>query len=255
VVVLDDGGRLHGLDLGTGATRWRHEARGRVRGPLTAGAVAAVGVGPRLVGLDPATGASAWSARLVAEVEAVHGLGEVILATTQRRSLEAIDAGNGRHRWVHRPVPAPHLAPVPATGLLWMAAAGGRLVGLDPATGGSRAPGAPGLALTGMAGDDDQLVITAAGPAAVVSLDHVGRTRWHVALRQAAPAPALEPGAVHVVDPGGHLTTLESANGALRGRAQLAFDPAGAPVAAAGLVLVTDRSGTVWAHRPPQVLP
>lgn len=251
VVVVDAERRLHGLDLGTGAVVWRHQGRERVRGPVALAGLAVVAAGPRLVGLDPGTGATAWTARLVAEAETVHGVGEVVVATTVRRSLEAVDAANGRHRWVHRPVPAPLLAPEAGAGLVWLAAGGGRLVGLDPATGGSVAPSAPSLALVGMAGDDEQLLVTSAGPARLTALDHVGRTRWQAALDRAAPAPALEPGLAHVVDPGGRLTTFESRAGRVLGEARLAFEPAGAPVVAAGRVLVADRAGTVWAHVPP----
>ena len=51
-----------------------------------------------------------------------------------------------------------------------------------------------------------------------------------------------------MLDAFGRVTSLDLASGEQVGAARLSFEPAGAPVAGGGQLVVTDRSGTVWAH-------
>lgn len=248
VVVVDDSGSLTGLDVGGGTVLWRHVERSGLQGPVPSGRFVAVASEARVEALDPGTGRSVWSAKLISDVESLSSAGEVVMATTRRRSIEVIDARNGRHRWVQRPMPAPRLGPVWATGSLWLVASAGRLVSLDAATGKVVAPHAPGLAVVGLTGDEERAVVSVSGPPRIVALDHLGRVLWETRFPQIVPTPAVDEGVCHVLDAFGRVTSLDLASGEQVGAAMLAFEPAGAPVAGGGQLVVTDRSGTVWAH-------
>lgn len=189
---------------------WPH---GADRAPVAANDVVLVTSGRRLAVLDAGTGHERWQADAVAEVigqpVVVDG---VVGAATVAGAVQAWDLGGGAPVWRAGLKERP--AALVAVGGVLVAAAGRRLVGLDPASGRARWT-------TRLAGDarrllaaDDLVVVTTTGTTEAVEV-RKGRHRW---AQRVAPLTTIEPvwaaEAVWVVH-GGRVVRVDPATGAV----------------------------------------
>lgn len=216
VVATTADGTVHAIGLASGVTRWTARLRELPMKPTSFGGLALVAHEDKVTAFDPHDGTARWTSRFAGVVDTLVAVEGLAVAHTAKRTLEAVESRKGRHRWVVRQVPTPEHGPVAGAGGLWLCAAGGQLVRIDPATGSAHGVRAPGLVLTGIVGTSSAVALTTAGPHQLVSLDAAANVRWVIELPVATLPPALGPDGdlavvgtdrvLRVVDPAGVVT-------------------------------------------------
>lgn len=136
-------GVLVSLDRESGKPVWKKETRL----PLTAGPAAAYGVVAVATGkgevalFSEADGAQKWKVSVGAAVMAAPALGaDMVLVLAADGVIHALSTANGEVRWTYNTAVPPlslhaNAAPLIADGRVYVATSGGKLVGLDLATG------------------------------------------------------------------------------------------------------------------------
>jgi outer membrane protein assembly factor BamB len=247
ILALSDG-VVVAVDPARGAIAWVSPAvtPGRTRlGVDRASGTIAVAGGRSLLRIDPADGTAGRVLGLGAVASTLVVAGDVAFATTEA-GIEGHDLERRRRGWMIRAHIEPDVPPEPSGQGVWLAPPGGRLVLLDPTSGGVRADVSVGASVAGLAGLDDGVIVSAAGPARIARLEGHGSVVWSCRTAAVGHAPVVSGGAVHVVGVDAVLRTIDLATGTELGESMLSHVPAGPPSAAAGQVLVVDRSGTVW---------
>jgi outer membrane protein assembly factor BamB/predicted phosphodiesterase len=283
-------GGVIALDLATGDVRWRTLTDKPIRGGVAAaaGVVVAPQIDGVVRGLEIATGAERWRHALSANVSSEAGAlfappavaGELAIVGHQRR-LVALDAATGTVRWSVDPVPegadSQSAAAVAIAGELAIGAFNRALGGVsawDLATGAPRwrfvGEGTETIAINAAPVLGDGLVYIVSGATDVTALDHGGRPRWRARLdpdgfdwgHATVGSPALADGVLVVPTLATHVVALDAATGAERWRHPATPGPlrtthyrgarpagfAASPVITGDLVWTIDTAGVVAAR-------
>lgn len=251
VVVVSADGRAHGLDVGSGVTRWEHRLGASATGGLAvSGDTAIVGASARLVAIAADDGSRRWSTRLPSDPLRVSPVPGGAVVATAGGTVHCVEPARGQARWWIR-ARLEDVAPCVVGTALWLVGSRGQLLRFDVRTGAAALEVEAGLAVSGLATDGSLLFAAVSGPAGLVALNPQGVSRWSLELPAVASAPVVHDGLLQVIGSDASLRSVEAHSGREVGRAGLGFDPAGPPVLAAGRVVVPDAAGTVWALVPP----
>lgn len=103
VALADSGGTVMSVELLTGERRWSHDLGADVSAPLIGDprSLVAFDAGGTTTALDPSTGTPRWSVELEGEVGAVLGRTLVVRSAA---TLEGLDLTTGRRRWLRADV-------------------------------------------------------------------------------------------------------------------------------------------------------
>ena len=139
VVLGHTGNTVTGLDLGTGQVRWQRDSELWAWGNMAvAGDVVVTGSDDgRVEGIDPADGSSVWVHPLPrgdVYVEALTGVGNLVVAVDDDQWVTALDAATGTERW-SKDMTANYFEPPLPLGDVVVVPVDGGLNFVDPETG------------------------------------------------------------------------------------------------------------------------
>ena len=221
VLAPSDDGLLHALAIEDGRERWSFAGAAPMKGPLAIGDRAWVADGAGVVhAMSLPDGTSLWdSTSKYAMPSDLTVMDDRLYLGTGDGSVVAMDAASGREVWRQSVGTTPVHPPAAANATIVVASDAGDVTALDPASGAVRwtaHASDAGIGTPVIAGD---LVFVGAGAEStgsrLAALDLAsGTERWHDDLFLAAPAIAGD--VAYATGPGGLVSAIDRATGAVR---------------------------------------
>ena len=253
VVIGDDDGVLHGLDVDDGRERWRYETSKAVRSsPVVADGVVYVGGYDGYVhAVDLASGRRRWRAAVGHEIFSSPTVaeGRVIVAADE---VLALDASTGAAAWRY-PLSAPSVAsPVVAGRTVVVGASDGVVRGLDLRDGARRWEVRTGGAVASTASVADGVAYVGSSDGSVYAIEvDGGAERWRAATGDGVNSSPLVVGELVVFGSrDGKVHAVDRGSGVSRWTVDAGARVESRPVVVGGVVVVGDNTGTVYGLEP-----